>query len=116
MKKSIKPQDVKNKVFVTVNIVGDKDIQKLNKKYFNRNYPTDVLSFNLNEATNLGYYLGDIIVNKDQAKRQAPEYANSFEQEISDLLAHGMLHLLGIHHEGDDESSVHGIKDAKIKK
>lgn len=96
-------------VIVTVTLVTDKKIQKLNTKYFNRAFPTDVLSFNLNQKTGSKYYLGDIVVNRDQAKRQAAKYNNTFEQEVADLVQHGMLHLLGIHHKGDADT-VHGIK------
>jgi probable rRNA maturation factor len=56
------------------------------------------------------YYLGDIIVNKDQALRQSGDYGNSIEEEIAQLVEHGVLHLLGIHHDGDDDVSIHGVK------
>lgn len=88
--------------FISISIVDDKKIQQLNKEYLDRDYPTDVLSFNIDEETEDGeYYLGDVIINKKQAERQAEEYGNSFEEEISELAAHGILHLLGVHHEGD---------------
>jgi probable rRNA maturation factor len=48
------------------------------------------------------FYLGDVIVNKEQAERQASEFGNNVEQEISELAGHGILHLLGVHHDGDD--------------
>ena len=89
--------------YISVSIVDDSEIKKLNKKYRKKDYPTDVLSFNINERREDGsFYLGDVIVNKDQAKRQAGEYGNSVEEEISELTAHGVLHLLGVHHNGDD--------------
>lgn len=47
-------------------------------------------------------YLGDIVVCVDQALRQAPDYKNTFEQEVAQLVAHGVLHLLGVHHKGDN--------------
>mgnify|MGYP001359691008 CR=1 FL=1 len=95
---------------VSISIVDDSQIQELNKKFLNRDYPTDVLSFNHDEERADGtFFLGEIIVNKEQAKRQAPDYGNTVEQEISELVAHGMLHLLGVHHEDDDENSVHGV-------
>ena len=88
--------------YISVSIVDDSEIKKLNKKYRKKDYPTDVLSFNINERREDGsFYLGDVIVNKDQAKRQAGEYGNSVEEEISELTAHGVLHLLGVHHDGD---------------
>ena len=89
--------------YISVSIVDDYEIKKLNKKYRKKDYPTDVLSFNIDEKREDGsFYLGDVIVNKDQAKRQAGEYGNSLEEELSELTAHGVLHLLGVHHDGDD--------------
>ncbi len=89
-------------VYISVKLSHDKEIQKLNKEYLNRNYPTDVLSFNMDERQADGsYYLGDVIVNVDQAKRQAKAYGNNIEEEVSQLVEHGVLHLLGVHHEGD---------------
>ncbi len=92
----------KNKLVVSVSVVGDVEIQKLNKKYLKRDYPTDVLSFNIDEEHEGDYFLGDIVVNKDQAQRQAGKYGNSVEEEVSELVGHGMLHLLGVHHDGDE--------------
>jgi len=90
--------------FISVFITNDKEMKKLNKKYMGRDYPTDVLSFEIKEKQEDGsFYLGDIVVNKDQAKRQAGEYGNDFEEEISELVAHGVLHLLGVHHSEDGE-------------
>ncbi len=87
---------------VSISIVGDDEMRKLNKEHLGRDYATDVLSFNVEEQTDQGFYLGDIVVNKDQAERQAAEFDNSVEEEIAELVAHGMLHLMGVHHEGDE--------------
>ncbi|MBW6441507.1 rRNA maturation RNase YbeY [Patescibacteria group bacterium] len=90
------------KTFISVYITDDKEMKKLNKEYLDRDYTTDVLSFEIKEKQDDGtLYLGDIVVNKDQAKRQAKDYDNDLEEEISELVGHGVLHLLGIHHEGD---------------
>ena len=90
--------------FISVFFTDDKEMRKMNKKYKGRDYPTDVLSFEIKEKQEDGsFYLGDIVVNKDQAKRQAGEYGNDFEEEISELVAHGVLHLLGVHHSEDGE-------------
>ena len=84
---------------ITVKVSSDAEIKKLNKKYLDRDCATDVLSFEIGEKLEDGsYYLGDVIVNKDQAARQAKEYGNDLEHEISELVAHGVLHLLGVHH------------------
>jgi len=90
--------------FISVFFIDDKEMRKMNKKYMGRDYPTDVLSFEIKEKQEDGsFYLGDIVVNKDQAKRQAGEYGNDFEEEISELVAHGVLHLLGVHHSEDGD-------------
>ena len=98
-----------NDIKVNIKLSDDKTIKALNKQYLGRNYTTDVLSFEIKEKFPDGsFYLGDIIVNVDQAKRQADKYENSVEEEIAQLVEHGILHLLGVHHEDDDEISVHG--------
>ena len=97
--------------YISVSIVGDKEIQELNKKHLGRDYTTDVLSFQVKEILEDGTeYLGDIVVNRDQAKRQMAEYKNDVEHEISELVAHGILHLLDVHHPHDDEESTHGVQ------
>lgn len=100
----------KKPLHISIRVSDDKEIASLNKKFFNRNYPTDVLSFNMNEELEDGtFYLGDIIVSAEQAKRQAKKYGNDLEHEIAELVAHGVLHLLGVHHP-DDDTHVHGKK------
>ncbi|MFZ2663826.1 MAG: rRNA maturation RNase YbeY [Patescibacteria group bacterium] len=89
----------KENIYISVSIVDDKRMRELNSNYLSRDYPTDVLSFEIGEKQVDGtYYLGDVIVNKEQAERQSKEYGNSFEKEISELVEHGVLHLLGVHH------------------
>ncbi|MBI4091450.1 rRNA maturation RNase YbeY [candidate division WWE3 bacterium] len=85
--------------YVNVSFVGDQKMRKLNEDYRNKDYTTDVLSFLIEETMEDGTdYLGDIVVNIDQAKRQAEKFGNTFEEEIAELVAHGMLHLQGVHH------------------
>lgn len=90
-------------ITINLSVVDDSISHKLNKQYLNRDYPTDVLSFNLDEKDGKKYLLGEVVVNLDQAKRQAKTYGNDWKHEVADLVAHGVLHLLGVHHEGDDE-------------
>ena len=93
----------KKPVIVSISIVDDAAIRKLNKKHRGKDEPTDVLSFDINEDDGEGnYYLGDVVVNREQAARQAEEYENSVEKEVAELVEHGVLHLLGVHHDEDD--------------
>ncbi|MFA6982290.1 MAG: rRNA maturation RNase YbeY [Patescibacteria group bacterium] len=94
--------DTPKEVLISINLVDDKRMLELNKEYKGKDAPTDVLSFNIDDDMQNKYYLGDIVVNKDQARRQAQEYGNTMEEEISQLVSHGILHLLGVHHDGDD--------------
>ena len=103
--------DIKKDIVITVKLSTDKIVKKLNKKYLKRDYPTDVLSFDIKQDEGDNYYLGDIIVNIDKAKKQANN--NTFEEEVAELASHGILHLLGVHHEDDDDNSVHGIKKVR---
>ncbi len=99
-----KPLDHAGEIRISIVISNDREIQKLNKDYLDKDAPTDVLSFSMNEEMEDGsLYLGDVIVNLEQAKKQASEYGNTVEEEVAQLVEHGILHLLDVHHEGDDE-------------
>ncbi len=85
--------------FINITITSDSEIKSLNKKYRQKDAPTDVLSFNVDETLPDGrFYLGDIAVSRETAQRLAEASGHTLEQEISELVAHGMLHLQGIHH------------------
>lgn len=81
-------------------LTTDEEIQKLNKTYRNKDKPTDVLSFPLEEMP--GMPLGSIVISIDTAKRGAEEFGHSVEDEIKLLFIHGLLHLLGYDHETDN--------------
>ena len=88
--------------FINVSIVSTSEIKKLNKKYRGKNSPTDVLSFNLDQKLPNGDFLiGEVVVCESTAKKQAKEYGNTYPKEVAELVEHGVLHLLGEHHEGD---------------
>ncbi len=82
---------------VTVVLVSDRKIRELNRTYRGRNRATDVLSFSYDDES----YLGDIIISVETALRQAQEEGHSLERELSILVIHGFLHLLGYDHETD---------------
>lgn len=96
-------KELKKNSKIEIHFVGDKEIKDLNKETREKDYPTDVLSIEINEELpNKGFYIGDIIINIDQAKRQMKEYGNDdVRLELAELAGHGVLHLLGIHHKGD---------------
>ena len=97
---------------VSVSFVSNDEIHRLNKIYRGFDKPTDVLSFECDnlpfEGENLDelpeYELGDIVIAPRVAFDQAQDYGTTFEEEISLLLVHGMLHLCGYDHIEDDEA------------
>ncbi|MBL8179578.1 MAG: rRNA maturation RNase YbeY [Bryobacterales bacterium] len=76
---------------------NDKELRRLNLMFLGHDYPTDVLSFPSGEAANLG----DVAISIEQAELQAEEFGHSLEEEISILMLHGVLHLMGMDHEKD---------------
>ena len=95
-------------VEVSVLLVDNEEIKKLNEEWRGKDKPTDVLSFPINEETPYGCkLLGDIVISVPYAKEHAKEFGNTFQEEMVRLLAHGLLHLLGYDHERSEE-------DAKI--
>ena len=89
-------------VEVSVSLVDNGTIHKLNRKYREVDRPTDVLSFPIfdDEPDMEGrVVLGDIVLSLEQAHIQAEEYGHSFEREVAFLTVHSMLHLLGYDHE-----------------
>ncbi|MEW6482299.1 MAG: rRNA maturation RNase YbeY [bacterium] len=77
---------------LSIVFVNDNEMKELNKRFLGKDKPTDVLSFQLSES------IGEVIISTDTAKRQAIEYGISFISEISVLLIHGLLHILGYNH------------------
>jgi probable rRNA maturation factor len=90
---------------ISILIRNDDFLRKLKNKYFGIDETTDVLSFPAGDEDpeTSRIYLGDIIISLPQTKRQAESASKTLQQEISLLVVHGTLHLLGYDH-ADDES------------
>ena len=88
--------------FIGLSFVSQDVIQKMNNSYAGNNYPTDVLSFDYSESVK-GGAIGDIAVCTQLAKAQAKEYDTSLEAELSLLVVHGALHILGEDHQTNAE-------------
>jgi len=104
LEKVLKEQGVLGTVKISLSVVGDRKIRELEQKYFHQDIVTDVLSFPLEEGDSMpededGLNLGDIVVCYPQAKRQALQWNRLIDEEIEFLACHGLLHLLGIHHD-----------------
>jgi probable rRNA maturation factor len=88
----------KSESSATIAFVSDKRIQGLNRQFRGVDKATDVLSFPAEEKLNLG----DIAVSVDTAAVQAKENKLTFDDEIAQLILHGLLHLCGYDHETDN--------------
>jgi probable rRNA maturation factor len=102
--KSLVGQGLDGNVKISLSVVGERKIRELEKKYFDCDEVTDVLSFPLEEGESMpvdfdGVSLGDIVICYPQAKRQAMQWNRIVDEEIEFLANHGLLHLLGIHHD-----------------
>ncbi|MFA5358876.1 MAG: rRNA maturation RNase YbeY [Patescibacteria group bacterium] len=87
---------------VSLVLVGDAVIRKLNKTYRKKDKITDVLSFEYLDKNFVGStedYLGEIFICYPQIKRQAVKNGNSIKKEFALLLIHGLVHLFGYDHE-----------------
>jgi probable rRNA maturation factor len=87
---------------LSILIVDDATIQEINRDYLDKDRPTNVISFAMQEGEGGGVQpdlLGDVIISAETAARDADEAQASFESELYFLLLHGTLHLLGYDHE-----------------
>ncbi|MCS7201650.1 MAG: rRNA maturation RNase YbeY [Dictyoglomus sp.] len=87
---------------ISVVFVDDEKIRELNKKYRNKDKPTDVLSFNLGKDPK-GRIIGEIYISISTAEKQCLENNRSLLDEIAFLSLHGLLHILGYDHENLSE-------------
>lgn len=86
----------KGEASATIAFVSDTSIRKLNRQFRGIDKATDVLSFPSDDA------LGDIAISVETAARHAKENDLSFDDEVAQLILHGLLHLAGYDHETDN--------------
>jgi probable rRNA maturation factor len=87
---------------LTVVLVNDTEIHRLNRDYRGKDRPTDVLAFAMREGPRIAgddTVLGDVVISVETAARQAGDHCVPVADEVRTLLIHGVLHLLGYDHE-----------------
>ena len=89
----------------TVVFVSDRAMLDLNRRFRGRHSTTDVLSFpaaraEFEKLSDMG--LGDVVISVERAATQASEHGLDFEEEVAQLILHGLLHLCGYDHETDE--------------
>jgi probable rRNA maturation factor len=121
-------QGVRGDAELSILFVDEDAIAELNKRFLGKEGPTDVLAFPIDddvyeggrlpdslgpagpaddiEPSDLPTLLGDIVVCPSIARRNAPEHAGTYEDEMALLVVHGILHLLGMDHAEDEEAQA----------
>lgn len=114
---AMQAEGLSGRFFAAVHIVGDGEIQKLNRGHRGMDRATDVLSFpavafpagktagdcplllmQAYDDSENGIGLGDVVISSDHAKSQAEAYGHSLAREYAYLLTHGLFHLMGYDH------------------
>jgi len=84
-----------------INFVTSEEIVKINVRYLNHNYTTDIITFNYS-GENFNFD-GEIFISFEDAKENAKKFGVSFDNEILRLVIHGVLHMVGLNDESQKE-------------
>jgi probable rRNA maturation factor len=120
---------------LSVLFVDERSISELNARFLGKDGPTDVLAFPIDEEPvesgrspdsggtgpgmpsepeDMPVLLGDIVICPAVAFRNAPEHAGTYEDELALLVVHGLLHLMGMDHDEDDEAEEMEAKEREL--
>ncbi|PEC84519.1 rRNA maturation RNase YbeY [Bacillus cereus] len=116
--KAAQMEEIEDGAELSVTFVDNERIREINRDYRDKDQPTDVISFAMEEmgegemeivGVEMPRMLGDLIISIPRAKKQAEEYGHSFDRELGFLALHGFLHLLGYDHmTEEDEKEMFG--------
>jgi probable rRNA maturation factor len=114
------------KTEVGIVVTGQEMVQQLNRNFRGQDEPTDVLAFSSREeAVGLPTFilapdglshLGEVIISCPQAQKQAEEHGHSLKKELTILLIHGLLHLLGYDHEEEAQELKMQAREKELLK
>lgn len=100
----LEDQSIQTQVEVSIAIIGDRKMKELNKKYRNKEGTANILEFPLNEGEQTKLpsgitRLGDIVISYPMVIKESAQQDLLVDDRVEELVQHGMLHLLGLHHE-----------------
>jgi len=128
-------EDLGGDAELSVLFVDERSIAELNSRFLGKEGPTDVLAFPIDEEPiesgrspdsggtgpgmpsepeDIPVLLGDIVICPAVAYRNAPEHAGSYEDELALLVVHGLLHLMGMDHDEDDEAEEMEAREREL--
>ncbi|MFM7482395.1 MAG: rRNA maturation RNase YbeY [Candidatus Methylopumilus sp.] len=96
---------------ITIRIVGIDESKNLNAIYRKKKYPTNVLSFLIDDAHHL---IGDIVLCAPVIEEEARDQSKNLEAHYAHLIIHGALHLYGYDHENKKDAEIMEKKEIKI--
>jgi len=102
---------------LSILLTDNEGIRALNRRYLDRDRPTDVLSFPMWDfnselrTPNSELILGDVVISIEKAGKQAEELDVTMDEELSRLLVHGILHIFGFDHEKGRREAVRMRKE-----
>jgi len=120
---------------LSVLFVDERSIAELNSRFLGKDGPTDVLAFPIDEEPiesgrspdsggtgpgmpsepeDVPVLLGDIVICPAVAYRNAPDHAGSYDDEVALLVVHGLLHLMGMDHQDDEEAEEMESKEREL--
>ena len=107
--------NISKNFYFTVHSINEDESKKINKKTFNKNFPTDVLSFPMynnidsinNLDKNMSEDMGDMFVCRNVIKKNAKIYNKDFSEELQYIVIHGLLHLIGYSHKKNDKLKIY---------
>ena len=109
---------IKKKVSLTILLSNNKNIKKLNKKFRNKDKPTDVLSFPSEKKLNIkkSPYIGDIVISYEFMNKPKTLKNIEFRDKVTRIFIHGFLHLLGYDHISLKDFQEMLVEERKIYK
>jgi len=100
----------KRRTKISLALIEEKEIKKINRKYRRKNRPTDVLSFDYDN-------LKEIVICPVAVRKNAKRYNSTLKKELARVLIHGILHLLGYEHEKNKKKAeIMGKKEEEYLK
>lgn len=96
---------------ITIRIVGSPESKELNNIYRKKKYPTNVLSFLIEDESHL---IGDIVLCAPVLEKEAQEQSKNLQAHYAHLIIHGALHLYGYDHENKKDAEIMEAKEIKI--
>lgn len=103
---------------LSIALVDDEQMRELNAEWRGKRRATDVLAFPLREGEDAAHcrgLLGDVVIGVETARRQARARHSALDDELTRLLVHGLLHLLGFDHVRETEARTMRAEERRLR-